>query len=96
MKTSQVLSTCSSRGRQFSHINIGVTRTVSRVNVIAHHKGRNVQFCPFTQVESELQIFCDRFNVRHPQRIVLLVLNHCLGAGASSGHRFFSSGRMDS
>ncbi|KAF9479200.1 hypothetical protein BDN70DRAFT_932772 [Pholiota conissans] len=62
MKTSRVLYVDTNRGRRLSYLNVGVTRQISRVNVTATLKSVKIQFCPSDEVETELSIFCRRFN----------------------------------
>ena len=73
MSTCRVLNINTPYGPRLSYTNIGVTqaRQTSRVNVIIS-SGQNlkIQFCPYDQVDAELTIFCDRFNVN--QSITIL------------------------
>ncbi|PPQ86123.1 hypothetical protein CVT25_002758 [Psilocybe cyanescens] len=66
MKTSRVLYDETHQKGRLSYTNIGITRQTSRVNVTASSMFRGeivrVQFCPFDEVEAELDLFCRRFN----------------------------------
>ncbi|KAG5650506.1 hypothetical protein H0H81_012006, partial [Sphagnurus paluster] len=63
MKTCQVMSCSTPKGSTISYTNIGVTRQMSRVNVVIKSKDTNIQFCPWDEVDEELKTFCSRFNV---------------------------------
>lgn len=57
MKTSKILPTKNPGGELvMKHINVGVTRQVSRKNAIIPGPPR-VQFCPFEEVDAELRKF---------------------------------------
>lgn len=64
MSTSRVLYIQTPHGR-LSYLNIGVTRQISRINVTAFSREQNlkIQFCPCDEVDAELKMFCERFNV---------------------------------
>ncbi|KAH8103947.1 fido domain-containing protein [Cristinia sonorae] len=64
MKTSQVLHVFSPETSSFKHsyVNIGVTRATSRTNVYAGSPGTRIQFCPYNEVDAELNVFCQRFS----------------------------------
>lgn len=65
MRRSRVL--CANKGyaRRLEYVNIGVTRqvTASNVTVTVRATGMKVQFCPWDEINAELAVFCDRFNV---------------------------------
>ncbi|EED78680.1 predicted protein [Postia placenta Mad-698-R] len=60
--TSQVLYVKTLHGSQLSYVTIGATRQRSCVNVMVQSASVKVQFCPFDQVEAELEAFCEKFN----------------------------------
>ncbi|OSX63197.1 hypothetical protein POSPLADRAFT_1140398, partial [Postia placenta MAD-698-R-SB12] len=62
MQTSQVLYVKTLHGSQLSYVTIGATRQRSCVNVMVQSASVKVQFCPFDQVEAELEAFCEKFN----------------------------------
>ena len=64
MSTSRVLHIQTPHGR-LSYLNIGVTRQISCINVTASSREQNlkIQFCPYDEVDAELRMFCERFNV---------------------------------
>ncbi|RDB22873.1 hypothetical protein Hypma_010278, partial [Hypsizygus marmoreus] len=66
MRTSRVLSIDAAHGHRLQHLNIGVTRQVSQVNVTATSQDQSIkiQFCPYDKVDAELATFCERFNVQ--------------------------------
>jgi hypothetical protein len=67
MKTSRILPIKNPSGGgelEIKYINVGVTRQVSRKNVIIPGPPR-VQFCPFEQVDAELRKFTNLARVCH-------------------------------
>lgn len=54
--------------KRLVYTNIGVTRHTSRVNVTAssnvNGKTIAIQFCPYDEVKHEMELFCEKFNVR--------------------------------
>lgn len=63
MRSSRILFS----GR-LNYIGVGVTRQTTQTNVvIGTPSGQKVQCCPFDSVDSELAIFCVRYNVSGPQ-----------------------------
>ncbi|EED85828.1 predicted protein [Postia placenta Mad-698-R] len=62
MQTSRVLYVKTLHGSQLSYVTIGATRQRSCVNVMVQSASVKVQFCPFDQVEAELEAFCEKFN----------------------------------
>ncbi|KAF8194652.1 fido domain-containing protein [Pholiota molesta] len=63
MRTSRVLYAHTGYGPRLSYLNIGTTRQASRVNVTATSPlGIKIQFCPYDEVDEELETFCERFN----------------------------------
>lgn len=65
-----VMDTCRIRcvqkcgSTRIDYTNSGITRQRSCVNVIIRSGKTTVQFCPHNQVDEELNVFCNRFNVR--------------------------------
>ncbi|KAF8194656.1 hypothetical protein BJ912DRAFT_901192 [Pholiota molesta] len=63
MRTSRVLYAQTGHGPRLSYLNVGITRQASRANVTATGpQGIKIQFCPYDEVDEELETFCERFN----------------------------------
>ncbi|KAF5370468.1 hypothetical protein D9615_009755 [Tricholomella constricta] len=65
MRNSRISYTKASHGRnKLTYLNIGMTRQASSVNVTVtqHAQNLKVQFCPYDEVDQELEMFCKRFN----------------------------------
>ena len=71
MSTSRVLFIQTPQGRRFSYLNIGMTRQTSCVNVTVASQELKIQFCPWDQVDAELKVFCERFNVSSEMTMLL-------------------------
>jgi len=64
MNTSRVLFVGAQNKGRLSYVNAGITRATTCANVtVAGHSGMYLGFCPYDQVDEELRVFCERFNV---------------------------------
>ena len=64
MNTSRVLFVGAQNKWRLSYVNAGITRATTCANVtVAGYSGMDLQFCPYDQVDEELRVFCERFNV---------------------------------
>lgn len=67
MESTQVLDSNRRHDHEIIYTSIGVTRSICRSNVSAQANfggtSVKVQFCPYDEVDAQLAIFCQRFNV---------------------------------
>lgn len=64
MNTSRVLFVGSQNKGRISYVNAGITRATTHATVtVAGYRGMNLRFSPSDQVDDELHVFCERFNV---------------------------------
>jgi len=70
------------------YLNIGVTRQTSCANVTATlpEQGVKIQFCPYDEVDAELNTFCERFNA-----LLQIVVMDPFAAAAWISHVFTPS-----
>lgn len=64
MRHSRVVQMATGHGEFINYTNIGQTRQTTRTNVAATLRIQHVkvQFCPYDEVDAELDVFCDRYN----------------------------------
>ena len=96
MRTSRVLHVDLGSRQKVSYINVGTTRQVSQVNVTARtaSSGRRmkVQFCPYGEINPELETFCERFNVslnftKYSLLSSITLISHTIGTYSTDRQR---------